>query len=288
MHDSRCLIVFPDTNCWRGEVEFIDMLKKLHSRGICKIASSYIVAKECATADTIGRSCAALSRVLEHTDCWLRGRDEIMRGAVSYLNYGWQDEITVTLLPFEARRLRAHWERELRYITTGHEESRKDKVRMQKKWTELGIDNRNEFVRQARTVGFVPQSLDEKELREWIWRCFDPDNKEWGGILLDEILESPNFEKERIGEVLARFDQFPGLKLSYGHLLHSFVSHIRGERVDKSFVQDTLILLPISTKTMFVTNDRAISRTAGMLGMSNLVCTPTVALNRLEDNMFDK
>lgn len=276
------MIIIPDSNCWRGELELLEILNQARANKICRIASSYIIARECGTADTVGLSRAALQRVLTYSDCWLRGRDEMMRGVVSYINYGWLDEITTEVLPYEEREERRYWNNWLAHIEARHEEALKFKDECKIQWTDLAQENRTEFIEQSKKLGVNIDQINENELRDYFRACFDPENLDSGGIFLDEILEDRGLEKHRIREVLEHMDQFPGLRLSYGHMLLSFLSQIVGNKIDQSFILDSLILLPVSSSSIFVTRDKNILKTARALRMVDQVQKPEEIIGKLK------
>ena len=272
------LLVYPDTNCWRGELASLSELRSLKNHGGCRIACSYTVAKECATAETIGLSRAALGRILDLSDTWLRGRDDILKGIVGYVNNGCYDEISVEMLPYAARQESRFWHTQYQSLSDEHLPQRIFKEAFQRERVLDAQVATSEFLAAAGGSG----PMSDEDVARWLFRCLDPSDPKWGGILLNEALGQRGLPVDRIHEVLRRLNQFPGLKLSHGHFIYRILQYIRGCRVDKSVRQDSLILLPMSSSCCFVTVDRHIHQTAKVLGVNDLVLTPTQAITRLK------
>lgn len=217
------LVIFPYTNCWRGNPDFINELLKLRRRKICDIGSTYSIAKECATADTLPLGHAALWGLINNTSVWLRDRDEILNGVVGYLKNNWIDEISVTKLEQEQKEEKQYWAKELQFLEYNFSEERNNKFAQQDIWVEGALEAREDFLEEVRKQ-VTPKSIDDDYVESWLLSCFDHKNDKWGGIILSEILERRGLPEDSIEIVLQRINQFPGLKLSYGNLMHSHMS----------------------------------------------------------------
>jgi hypothetical protein len=278
--DQRKIYAYPDTNCWRGEPELLSLLSQ--DKHIA-LACSYIIAKECATADSLARSNAALQRVLQLTQVWLQGVPELQRSIRSHIQFNWSGYPTVMYQADALEEVRC-WEKTLEQLPDCYDHDRSEKVSWQLERITDAKDARTDFLELARKNSNL-DNFSKFDKRAWVDSCYDPENEEQAGLLLECLVPHARAKNEML-TILQRISQFPGLKLAHGHLLNSHVYQIEGRKPDKSYLQDSLILLSVSPETIFITRDKSIIESSELVNLRGLVKTPEEVTECIQKQKF--